>query len=85
MSYVLTKSTGGLKAPVKITEGGTGAADGLTALNNLIVDGGGTPDRAAKSLTTVEWGDQLTPDPSDPPSAILQIVDFLTLLGVCNQ
>jgi len=90
MSYILTgirKPSVPFKGyPIEIDQGGTGSADpdGSVALNNLIVSGGGAPDKAVKSLITPEWGDPLILDP-DPTFAVIQIVDFLSLLGVCNQ
>ena len=84
MSYILSSSSGGgIATPVSIANGGTGMQDGKDALANLAVDGGGVAE-VVQSLCNPLWGSPLILDP-DPSIAVVQILDFLNQLAVCNQ
>ena len=83
MSYILTPRFQSLKTPITIANGGTQADNGKDGLANLVVDGGGVVT-TVNSICSPDWGTPLIPD-ADPSIAVIQIVDFLTILGVCNQ
>lgn len=85
MSYILFSSGGGLATPVSIANGGTGSTNESDAMEALTTVG------FASSSQSTDWGGITITAPSEPfdtdqnATAIIDLIDVLTTLGVLSQ